>query len=59
MKIVNKTYVVYSVDKEKNKIVEFFCYDNKESAMDMAYRLKKYSSNVVICEGLTYEYDEE
>lgn len=59
MKIVNKTYFVYSVDKEKNKIVEFFYYDNKESAMDMAYRLKKYSSNVFICEGLTYEYDEE
>jgi hypothetical protein len=27
--------------------------------MDMAYRLKKYPSNVFICEGLTYEYDEE
>jgi hypothetical protein len=59
MEIVNKTYFVYSVDKEKNKIVEFFYYDNKESAMDMAYRLKKYPSNVFICEGLTYEYDEE
>lgn len=59
MKIVNETYFVYSVNKEENKIVEFFYFDNKESAMDMAYRLKKYSSNVFICEGLTYEYNEE
>lgn len=54
-----KTYFVYSVDKEKNEIVEFFSFDDKENAMDMAYRLKKYSSNVFICEGFAYEYNEE
>ena len=34
-------------------------YDDEEGALDMAYRLKKYSEKVFIRKEFTYEYDEE
>ena len=58
-KLVNIKYHVYSTDKNQSKILELYYYDNKEGAEDMAYRLKKYSPKVFICQEVTYEYDEE
>lgn len=59
MELVDKTYFVYSMDENQCEILEEYYYDDKDSALDMAYRLKKYSSRVFIREEYTYEYDEE
>ena len=59
MELVDTRYFVYSMDKNQNEILEEFHYDNNESAMDMVYRLKKYSSKVFIRKEFTYEVDEE
>lgn len=58
MELVNETYFVYSMDKNQTEILEEYYYDNKEGALDMAYRLKKYSPKVFIRKEYTYEYEE-
>ena len=58
MELVNKKYSVYSMDKNRCEILEWFYYDYEDDALDMAYRLKKYSPNVFICKEYTYEYEE-
>lgn len=59
MELVNETYFVYTMDKNQTEILEEYYYDNEEGALDMAYRLKKYSEKVFIRKEFTYEYDEE
>lgn len=59
MKRVDKQFVVYSMDRDKTEIIEEYQYETKSGAMDMAYRLAKYSPKVFIREENTYEYDEE
>lgn len=58
MEIVDKTYFVYTMDKNQTEILEEYYYDNEEGALDMAYRLKKYSPKVFIRKEYTYEYEE-
>lgn len=58
MEVVDKTYFVYSMDKNQCEILESFYYDYEDSALDMAYRLKKYSPKVFIRKEYTYEYEE-
>lgn len=58
MEVVDKTYFVYSMDKNQTEILEEYYYDNEEGALDMAYRLKKYSPKVFIRKEYTYEYEE-
>ena len=58
MEIVDKTYFVYSMDKNQCEILESFYYDCEDDALDMAYRLKKYSPKVFIRKEYTYEYEE-
>ena len=58
MEVVDKKYFVYSMDKNRCEILESFYYDYEDDALDMAYRLKKYSQNVFIRKECTYEYEE-
>ena len=58
MELVDKKYFVYSMDKNRCEILESFYYDYEDDALDMAYRLKKYSPNVFIRKEYTYEYEE-
>lgn len=58
MELVNETFFVYSMDKSQNEILEEFHFDDKESAMDMAYRLSKYSPKTFIRKEYTYEVEE-
>lgn len=46
------------MDKSQNEILEEFYFDNKESAMDMAYRLSKYSPKTFIRKEYTFEVEE-
>ena len=57
MELVNETNFVYSIDKNQTEILEEYYYDDEEGALDMAYRLKKYSEKVFIRKEFTYEYD--
>lgn len=58
MKIADITYYVYSMNKEQTEILEDFYYEDEESALDMAYRLKKYCPKVFIRKEYTYEFEE-
>lgn len=59
MELVDETYFVYSMDKNQTEILEEYYYDDEESALDMVYRLKKYSEKVFIRKEFTYKYEEE
>ena len=58
MELDNVTYYVYSMDKNRCEIIEDYYYDDEEGALDMAYRLAKYSPKVFIRKEYTYEYGE-